>query len=217
MANYKVKHYWRDGASSVWEADEKLDREVFEYLKKNYHSFVEKRPKSLSHKNHKILFEYKDSKDSFGRDITDIVFDISILKVSNQKRKIYFFIFLLLFILGSIFFYSIDSKENNNKPNSSKNSILVKKESSEKLIDKDWNFFVTDWNKKLPIDDDKFKLKENNSKYIITKLNEWLEPFEDFKKIDLNVSFEDFEKKIKKFTKKKNMNRYFEEIQEKNQ
>ncbi len=197
MANYKVKHYWKDGASSVWEADKNLNKEIFEYLKKNYHSFVEKRPKSLLYKEHTISFKYIDGKDSFGREITDVTFYISNSKKVNKNIIIYLFIFLLIII--SIFVIRFVDK-NNPKPNNISNQI------EKKILDeKDkWSKFRTDWNKCLDNDNsNRLYLVNNSSAHIISTLNK-LNPFND-DVIDSNTSFDKFEKKVKEITPKKSI------------
>ena len=201
MSIYKVKHYWKDGASSTWEADKGLDKDIFEYLKKSYHSFVEDRPKYILYKNYKISFYYEDKKDSFGRDITNINFTIS------KKNKTIIITFSLLLVL-SILIYIYYPKE----------SIIdeeLKKDSSKDMIamDNQWELFIKDWNNKLDNDiNNKFYIDKNNTpKTICNDFNNWLQPFHNGE-IYSNLTVNELEKRIKEITKTRNMTEYFNKI-----
>ena len=212
MAHYRVRHYWKEGASSTWEADKGLNQDVFEYLKKNYQSFVEERPKYRLYKNYKISFEYEDTKDSFGRAITNITFNISKVREGISKNIKYLIVLFLLVILILVI---TNQKKNNPKSNANNISSNQNEEKSRDKKNK-WSDFKNNWNDKINKDDDKFKLKNDGHKYIIKKFNEWLTHFSDFKKIDSNISFNDFEVKIKRITKVKTLAECVDEIRKNN-
>ncbi len=83
MKVYVVKHYWKDGENATWESHPKVDKEIFEYLKKNYHNFVKDRPLMIKEDKY-IYFCYEEKKDIYNRNITDITFFVSEYKIDEK-------------------------------------------------------------------------------------------------------------------------------------
>ena len=84
MKVYIVKHYWKNGENATWESHAKVDKKVFEHLKKNYHNFVKDRPFMIKEGKYYIYFCYEDSVDIYGRKITNVTFFVSEYKVNEQ-------------------------------------------------------------------------------------------------------------------------------------
>lgn len=84
MKVYIAKHYWKNKESATWESHSKIDKEIFKYLKQNYHNFVQNRPLIIRERKHYIYLCYEDSVDIYKRSITNITFFISPSKISEQ-------------------------------------------------------------------------------------------------------------------------------------
>jgi len=121
MKIYIAKHYWKDGENATWESHEKVDKKIFEYLKKNYHNFVNNRPIMIEEKNSYIYLCYEDNVDIYNRKITNITFFVSKYKVNEplcsktyhdlelsllNKQQVVFFLKLFVVSVGLFFIYS---------------------------------------------------------------------------------------------------------------
>ncbi len=84
MEIYIAKHYWKNNENATWERHERIDKELFEYLKTNYHNFVKNRPKTLKENGYFIYFCYEDAQDIYDRNITNITFYISKKNMQND-------------------------------------------------------------------------------------------------------------------------------------
>jgi hypothetical protein len=80
---YIVKHYWENGENATWESHAKVDKQVFEYLKKNYHNFVKNRPTMMKESKKYIYLCYENTLDAYDRKITNVTFFVSKYKLDG--------------------------------------------------------------------------------------------------------------------------------------
>jgi hypothetical protein len=121
MNIYIAKHYWKDGENATWECHEKIDKELFKYLKDNYTLFINDKPKILEKYQQFIHICYEDTTDVFGRTITNVTFFVmkkklsmefcttsySNLEIKTKKFEIKTFLIIgiTLFILGGLYIF----------------------------------------------------------------------------------------------------------------
>lgn len=184
MKIYIIKHYWKDGENAIWECHDKVNKNLFTYVKNNYHNFKENRPKSIKEGKYFIYFCYDDKKDFADRKITNITFFISKKKtdynfckeaetqnleltvpqkleltVLLKSNNFFIFSFVILLIAGLVFYKSTTN-------NTSKNIPLV--------IKNDYSTFINSWNKQVQyhINKDDFMLsRDDNQTIVINELN----------------------------------------------
>jgi hypothetical protein len=202
MNIYIAKHYWKDGETATWECHEKIDKELFQYLKEHYTFFIKDKPKILQEYQQFIYLCYEDTTDVFGRTITNVTFFVmkkklsrefcttsySNLEIKTKEFEIKTFIILgiTLFILGGLYLFVPEIKS---VPPSSKivgsniNSLDVEKEEVNQLS--------------IKVKKEQ-KIKEEFNQAISLKLNEWnmtITSKNDFDKI--NKIWMDIKPKLK--------------------
>lgn len=69
---YKVKHYWQNKENATWIKSKDFDKDIFNELKNQYETIKYTKPKYIELQGRNIILFYKDSKDIFGRDITEL-------------------------------------------------------------------------------------------------------------------------------------------------
>lgn len=141
MKVYIAKHYWKDGENATWESHVKIDKKIFEYLKKNYHNFVNNRPLMIKEKKRYIYLCYEDNVDIYNRKITNITFFISKNKIdellcskvydnleltleSNLKNSLLKWFLVMIVVLFFIYNFVFDNKSSDNQITESNNSML---------------------------------------------------------------------------------------------
>jgi len=182
MKIYIVKHYWENGKNATWQKHDNIDNELFEYLKNNYHKFVESRKSNDKFKTYNIHLCYEDKKDIYNRDITNITFFISKNKIpldicnkdynnleKNNKEKKYIFIAVAIFLLLLVLFFS----NFNNKQKGGTTKIV--KETTKQ----DYTAFINNWNKFVQDITNKkeFLLNRESNEKLIEQLNNFKKPF----------------------------------------
>jgi len=165
MKIYIAKHYWKDGENATWEHHSKIDTELFEYIKKNYHKFVQNKPNMIKQNGYYVYICYEDSKDIYNRSITNATFFISKKVISkelceqeyqnlelnlagNNKINLKILTIALLIIIG--FFATIFIKNDTKKPSKeilieeneqidiNEKSKIVQNIAKEKVVDSKW-------------------------------------------------------------------------------
>jgi hypothetical protein len=151
MKIYIAKHYWKDGENATWESHVKVDKKIFEHLKKNYHNFVNNRPLIIEERKKYIYLCYEDTVDIYNRKITNITFFVSKYKVNeplckkiyhnlelhlSNKRQMNFFLKLFVVSVGLFFIYNFvfDSENSNTQMDESNNSMLENIVSKNKVM-----------------------------------------------------------------------------------
>jgi hypothetical protein len=189
MKVYIAKHYWKDGENATWECHEKVDKEVFEYLKENYHNFVKDRKSEVEKNGYFIYPCYEDAKDIFGRDITNVTFFVSKekvktslcdktyenleLKIKTKKNNTSMLVGAIALI--AIVFFSMTflnkSKAHNNQ--------TVARETSEKSKIQNYNSLIDNWNQQVQnlTKKKKFLLVRDDNQKLIKQLNSFVKPF----------------------------------------
>jgi hypothetical protein len=208
MYIYIAKHFWKNGESSTWECHNKIDKELFRYLKNNYTSFSKDRPKYIEVDNHFIYFCYVDTKDNYNRDIVNITFFIVRKKIKisfcdnknihNLEIKIFdiqrvFFIVFGFLTIGSVlyFLYFTSLKEE-------KTIVAVEKQYSKN----EYSNFIQSWNKQIDIKEkNKFRLKLDDNLTFMNRLNSLTKT--DFFTKKLNE--DEIREKLKELTGKRNI------------
>jgi len=166
-----AKHYWKNGENATWEYHPKLDKNIFEYLKENYHNFIKEKKSNIEKDGYYIYLCYTDSKDVYGRDITNIVFFISTKEITYslcaekyenleliiKRNNNHFLVFIFIATVVSLIGYKYLSSDKKDSPES---TPICK--------------FAEDWNKL--ISDNNYSLDSNKS-LCIKKLNIWFKPF----------------------------------------
>jgi gas vesicle protein len=186
MKIYIARHYWKDGQNATWECHNKVDKEVFEYIKENYHKFVKNRIKEISLNNYDIYLCYEDAKDIFDRDITSITFFISKVKVTSslcsktyknleikikEKKNNFIVIGVIVLVIigffGSVLFKNDTSQSNTHKTVSSKVQ--------------DYSDFLDNWNSQVQNISEKRKylLSRDSNTKVVKQLNNFVKPFYD--------------------------------------
>ena len=84
MNIYIAKHFWKNGESATWECHEKIDKELFKYLKNNYPYFSKDKPKKINIDKHFVYLCYEDGQDNYGRPIVSITFFVSRKDIKND-------------------------------------------------------------------------------------------------------------------------------------
>jgi len=183
-----AKHYWKNGKNATWECHPKLDKELFEYLKENYHNFVKDRKNEIEKFGYFIYPCYVDAKDDYERNITNITFFVSKSKVKidvcnktynnfeftikERKSKIVIGINIIAFLtIGFLAINLLQSKNSSSK----KNIVEVKVQ--------DYSSFINNWNGQVQniTDKKRFLLIRNENSKLIEQLNDFEKPFyEDF-------------------------------------
>jgi hypothetical protein len=178
MQVYIVKHYWKEKETATWKCHERVDKKLFEYLKKDYSIFVSKKPKIIKKDKYFIYPCYKDDKDIYNRTITNIDFFIAKRKVTydfcNIKeiknlmveipikidKRLIVSVGIVLLLSIIIFYFSNNSSI---KISESKNSITIL----------DYSDFIDNWNRQVQNNTDKkeFLLPRGESIEVISKLN----------------------------------------------
>ena len=202
MKIYIAKHYWKKGENATWECHEKVDKVLFEYLKENYHKFVKSKPKSIEKNSHFVYLCYEESKDIYGRDITNVTFFISKksgqidychsaysnLELNIPQKSKLLPIHIVLLVLGLIMVYfiffgdktdDINSLTDPHKKEVQHNDINVLSKKKESIVKEE---SVID-SKKKKRDDFNNKLRE--SIQIIPKK---IEKYEDFNHLNKSTS-----------------------------
>jgi len=189
MKIYIVKHYWKNGENSTWERHKKVNNDIFEYLKDNYHHFVSERKREVQKNGYYIYLCYEDTKDIFARDITNVIFFISKEKltillceqtynnleliIETKKSKLLFVSILIVFIisLGINFFNISTLPQSRNK--------LIDKNISKNHIIHDYAPLINNWNQQVQYLTNKktFLLIRNDNKELIKQLNIFVKPF----------------------------------------
>lgn len=198
MKIYIAKHYWKDGKNATWECHKKIDKELFKYLKNNYHNFVTDKPKMIKQGKYVVYLCYKEGTDSYGRSISEVTFFVlnreiekDFCKMKVKDLKIILFdkrekILLLSssFLLVAFLFIMRDTE-------------VKIKEDNKTIANNNYTVLIKDWNNKLfASNEEEFLLDENNNTKMLLKLNKIMRTF--------NVTFDEHmsEDKIRKILKK---------------
>jgi len=207
MDIYIAKHFWKDGENSTWECHEKIDKELFKYLKNNYPFFSKEKPKKIQEGKHFVYLCYKDDIDNYGRNIVNITFFIvkrersmdfcSKKNIKNLQIKLLDFKMIISSILGLILvgigiYFTVDRLEKE-----------VEKVSIVTIIHqdkRDYSQFISAWNKQLK-GKNKFKLLIDENLTFINQLND----FTDTDVFTQELTEDEIIQKLKEITKKNNM------------
>ncbi len=211
MKIYIVKHYWKDGENATWERHPKVDDKLFEYLKKNYHNFVKDRKKMIEKDGYFIYLCYKDSKDVYDRNITNITFFVSKKEVKKdfcnthfknleleivdktKNIKILAIGAIALLIIGFMGIKIFSSKNTSKESHKQRKYEAVQNYTP--LID-NWNDQVSNIIEDVKIQK-KYRLSRDDNKKLIAQLNSFVKPF-----------YTGIESKILDEMKRKNANKY---------
>ncbi|SFV68337.1 hypothetical protein MNB_SV-14-1261 [hydrothermal vent metagenome] len=224
MKVYIVKHYWKDGENATWESHENIDKKIFEYLKKNYHSFVENRQNTIKEGNHYIYPCYEDGVDIYSRKLTNITFFVSKseideelcnkeyhdleISLAGKRNKLIFYLVGLVVIVGLLFGYyysnkqkSLDKKSTTNSSEKEEINIEINKEFQDiNLSVKDINLtFIT--NKRKIIDkkiEGKEKLLNYENNCSVNKLRDFISINEKIQDLDTCIKNKEEIDKCKK-------------------
>jgi len=206
MKVYVAKHYWKDGKNAKWECHEKIDKKLFEYLKNNYHNFVINKPKMIKQDKQFIYLCYQDTKDHFGRNITEVTFFVLSREVENNfcKKKYKNLEFdvwnnrTVLWIFGALFLVVIMGISIVDQ------SSKVIKVEIEEQIGHDYIILIKDWNTQLITSNKKeFLLDEDNNTKVILKLNQIMKKFDVT--FNENMNEDEIRQVLKKSTKEKSI------------
>ncbi len=213
MKIYIVKHYWKDGENATWERHPKVDEKIFEYLKKSYHTFVKDRKKMIEKDGYFIYLCYKDSKDVYDRNITNITFFVSKkaiekdfcnthvknleLDITDKTKNIKILAIgaIALLIIGVIGIKIFNGKHASKELHKQRKYESVQNYTS--LID-NWNDQVGNIIEDANVQT-KYKLSRDDNQKLIAQLNSFLKPF-----------YIGIDEKILDDMKRKNANKYEE-------
>ena len=88
MKLYIAKHYWKDNEKATWEVHKKINKELFEYLKRNYSRFEREKPRQIIEGKYFIYLCYKKGteKEAY-RSFTNITFFIALKEIPINFLK----------------------------------------------------------------------------------------------------------------------------------
>lgn len=172
MKLYMIKHYWKDGENATWECHTKIDKDLFQYVKENYHIFKEERPKVLKKDSTLIYFCYEDTTDFANRSITNMIFFISKKKVNldlckktkiegleliipKKSNSLLIPILGISLLVGAIYYNEDSPKE-----------LIV----PEPIV-MDYTSFIDDWNKQS---NKELRLSRHSNEEMIKQLNQFM-------------------------------------------
>lgn len=82
----KAKHYWENKESATWIKSNSFDKNIFVQLKDMYESIKYSKPKYKSIDDKILMFFYHDTKDIFGRDITELSALLIDIKIKDKNQ-----------------------------------------------------------------------------------------------------------------------------------
>jgi len=201
MKIYIVKHYWKNGENATWETHPKVDKKLFEYLKENYHNFVKDKENMIKKDKYFIYLCYKDNKDVYDRNITNVTFFISTKeiekdfcktsynnleieiadKTKNTKMIVITGLAVVLIGIIALMFFKSDV------PNQKHVQAPIKKRVH------NYSLFIDNWNQQVQniTDKKKYLLNRDDNSKLIGQLNSFVKPFNTVKVSELD-SYNEF-------------------------
>jgi len=209
MDIYIAKHFWKDGENATWECHEKIDKELFKYLKNNYPFFSKEKPSKIKVNKYFVYFCYEDGTDNYGRTIVNITFfivkretnvdlcskkNINNLEIKLLEFKKIFVSILGVFIVGFGIYFLLNTLQKELKKSSTVTMIPENK--------RDYSTFLYVWNNQVDIkDENQFKLFIDENLTFINQLNH----FTNTDVFNQELTEDEIIQKLKETTQKRSM------------